>query len=144
MSRQQAEVKLAVNVSTADEPQYWWRIMNREEAAPMPFQNLFEEWLLVPEPPSTTEATMETVKRVEEQVRQSAAAEQRENEIWGDDDPPFVDEWFGEGDNFCESKPMQALELEMEMGREQEREERIDRALTWMRSLAVATGLVPA
>jgi len=124
----------------ANAPVCWWQIMNRAVPAPMPFQDLYQEWLLGSEPPPFKESTMETTKR--NQTR-ATATQQAEDNVWGDD-APFVDEWFGEGDNFCERKPMQALELELEMGREQDREERLDRALGWMRSLAVATGLVPA
>lgn len=144
MSQAQSMIRPQVSRSPYrdKEPRYWWRILDEDLTSPMPFQSLYQEWLLNAEPPPITEEPMQTARRVEMPVirEETAATELDQGDKWGDD-ASFVEEWFGEGDDFCEAKPMQALELEMELCEEMHREERMDRALSWVRSLAVATGL---
>lgn len=144
MSQARTQIRAQVSISPPKdkEPRYWWRILDGDLTSPMPFQDLYQEWLLAPEPPPFTEKPMQTTRRVEMTVpkENTAASEQDQADKWGED-ASFVEEWFGEGEDFCVSKPMQALELEMEICQDMHREERIDRALGWVRSLAVATGL---
>ena len=142
MRQSQIRAQVSQSIRTGKEPRYWWRILDGEDIRPLPFQNLYQEWLLNAEPPPFTEESMGTTTRqqVEMPVASEDTAQSEQDEVWGDD-ASFVEEWFGEGEDICGSRPMQALELEMELCREMHREERMDRALGWVRTIAVKTGL---
>jgi len=109
-------------------PLCWWEIAARRRAAPeLPFLGFFREGRSArEEDPMPGELKQRVAIPVEDWERFVSGR-------WGEDSP-LIEDWFDAGEELQHSN----VELMIE------EPDRWERALQWMRSLAVATGLRPA
>lgn len=111
-------------------PLCWRQILARPSASPLPFEPYYRECMNgAPDAASTHRGESRGATRADERLFAHA---------WGEDGDAILS-WFEEGETLCESV---MLELAMvEIDAEERREERPS---GFFRSLAVATGLLPA
>ena len=118
----------ATSRDAAPAPLRWWAILAREDSSCLPFAGYFDE--LTAAEAGNEEEIMKT-ERIIEPITNTWQPHHAES--WGRN-TEFIEDWFEEGEQIVNSKE----ELEIDEPAQWER------VLHWMRSVAVATGLMPA
>jgi hypothetical protein len=116
-------------------PRRWWRIAQAGEPEQLPFLGFYEELALSAEYDAPGAEIEEEIMQTLRRIADPAVDWQPTQSTWGDDHA-FVQNWFEAGEALADQpQPYEA---------KQPGTDALDRALRWMRSVAVATGLITA
>lgn len=133
MARQKLSTNCTSRGSVALGPLCWREIMESDESSCLPFAGYFEELAREALLSAVDAGYEEEIMKTDRIIEPVTEWQSFDRTAWGDN-TEFVEDWFEEGEQIVNSKE----ELEIDEPANWER------VLHWMRSIAVATGMMPA
>ena len=133
MERQELSTECTCPDTAAFAPLRWLAILESDESTCLPFRGYFEEMAREALKGVVETGYEEEKMNTERIIEPIMDLQPRRSISWGHN-TEFIEDWFEEGEQIVNSKE----ELEIDEPANWER------VLHWMRSVAVATGLMPA